>query len=236
MRESIRRAAPPSAAKPEPGLRSRRRLCPSRRSSRRPAARRAPAAHRAPGGSSPTARAARGTARGGEPRVRNMACARQRARETPEEKREREREKERGARRASASSTSASSSGGTRRSSGGASPAARDDDARRGEPAAGGVAACGWRASLPPPFAVIPPFMTALAGSDALSTGFSSPESSSGETAPCHEHSRRRHIGDKRMSRPHSSSIESKKLLQEKGEGCLKIPTRCCAITHAARR
>ena len=94
MRESIRRAAPPSAAKPEPGLRSRRRLCPSRRSSRRPAARRAPAAHRAPGGSSPTARAARGTARGGEPRVRNMACARQRARETPEEKREREREGE----------------------------------------------------------------------------------------------------------------------------------------------
>ena len=235
MRESIRRAAPPSAAKPEPGLRSRRRLCPSRRSSRRPAARRAPAAHRAPGGSSPTARAARGTARGGEPRVMNMACARQRARETPEEKRERERERERGARRASASSTSASSSGGTRRSSGGASPAARDDDARRGEPAAGGVAACGCRASLPPPFAVIPPFMTALAGSDALSTGFSSPESSSGETAPCHEHSRRRHIEVTRGCHDRTRA-ESKKLLQEKGEGCLKIPTRCCATTHAARR
>ena len=75
MRESIRRAAPPSAAKPEPGLRSRRRLCPSRRSSRRPAARRAPAAHRAPGGSSPTARALCGTVRGGEPSVRSMSAA-----------------------------------------------------------------------------------------------------------------------------------------------------------------
>ena len=146
---------------------------------------------------------------------RRAACqeharARARVRARRQRRRERERERERGARARLGEQHERfverghSPLFGRRVTSG----ARRRRAARRA--GRGRRAACGWRASLPPPFASFRPFMTALAGSDALSTGFSSPESSSGETAPCHEHSRRRHIEVTRMSRPHSSSIESK--------------------------